>query len=547
MTMQTPRFSEDLVSNNLALAAVATGLFLLTLLLLLFATTWVARLLSRAIGSERLEGYAALFARSLRRFGVAVSLLVVVAACSTLAFSFYFKFELQRWVVFGARYLTGEVGARLLRALALIVGVSALLLCLRSALRPVFRRVDAALARTESLAGQPGAVTKLVDQLALLTNAALLYAAFELSAPWLDLPSSLHWLLATIFYTLLVLRAARAAVLVVALATGALDRLGLVRIGQSRFVTYYQGVRGLWPLARSTFEAITYLAAATLIVQRFEALEAFAPYGPRIIRLVAIFFVARVVVELSQVLVQESLTRTDKPVDDAAKRRMTLVHLVQSVVKYAIYLFAAVSMMQQIGIDPTPILAGAGIIGLAVGLGAQKLVNDMVSGFFLLFEGQLLTGDYVKIGEAEGVVEAVQLRITMIRDIHGQLHTLRNGDIGTIINSSRGYVCAVVDLPVRFESDIGKVFDAVREAGKRLRAAHPASVLEEPRIEGVNKFEGGDASIRTITKVVSGTHVEMALNFRRILWETFREFNLEVPSPGPPVVPPAGAAPSGGK
>src|SRR5207245_7842934 len=109
------------------------------------------------------------------------------------------------------------------------------------------------------------------------------------------------------------------------------------------------------------------------------------------------------------------------------QKGQTLVPLLQSICQYTLYFGSGVIMLGVLGVDTRPILAGAGILGLAGGLGAQSLVTDVVSGFFILFENQFLVGDYVKIGEAAGTVEEVGMRVTKIRDWHGKLHIIPNG------------------------------------------------------------------------------------------------------------------------
>src|SRR5207249_3958992 len=120
------------------------------------------------------------------------------------------------------------------------------------------------------------------------------------------------------------------------------------------------------------------------------------------------------------------------------QKGQTLVPLLQSICQYTLYFGSGVVMLGVLGLDTRPILAGAGILGLGVGLGAQSLVTDVVSGFFILFENQYLVGDFVEIGEAAGVVEAVGIRVTQVRDSHGKLHIIPNGQIKAVVNFSKG-------------------------------------------------------------------------------------------------------------
>ncbi|HUU55055.1 MAG TPA: mechanosensitive ion channel domain-containing protein, partial [Armatimonadota bacterium] len=130
-------------------------------------------------------------------------------------------------------------------------------------------------------------------------------------------------------------------------------------------------------------------------------------------------------------------------------RVTTLVLLIGSVLKYVIIFFAGMMILQRVGLDPTPILAGAGVVGLAVGFGAQNLVRDVVSGFFIIMEGQYAVGDLVEINGVLGRVEEVGLRATKLRDPNGQLRYFSNGGISTANNYTEDYVAYVVNIPLQ--------------------------------------------------------------------------------------------------
>jgi small-conductance mechanosensitive channel len=194
----------------------------------------------------------------------------------------------------------------------------------------------------------------------------------------------------------------------------------------------------------------------------------------------------------------------------------TLVPLLHSIGQYLLYFGSVVAMLGVFQIDSTPILAGAGILGLAVGLGAQTLVTDLVSGFFILFENQYLVGDYVQIGEAHGVVEEVAMRTTHIRDGNGKLHIIPNGQIKGVISYSKGYVNAVVDYKVPVGSDLESVFRAMKEAGEHLRQERP-EVLAPTEIHGLVDLGTSDMTVRAVTRVHPGTHGVMQSEYRRLL------------------------------
>jgi small conductance mechanosensitive channel len=222
-----------------------------------------------------------------------------------------------------------------------------------------------------------------------------------------------------------------------------------------------------------------------------------------------------VLIELIQVMLNETFGfyRTDRRVDSHIR---TLVPLMHSVCQYVLYFGSAIVMLGTLGIQTAPILAGAGIVGLAVGLGAQGLVTDLVSGFFILFENQYLVGDYVQIGDANGVVEAVGIRLTQVRDGYGKLHIIPNGQVKGVINYSKGYVNAVVDVKVPAGTDLESIFRAMAEAGRRLRQTRK-EVLEDTQIHGLIELGTSDMTIRAVTKVQPGTHSAMQNEYRRLL------------------------------
>jgi len=173
-------------------------------------------------------------------------------------------------------------------------------------------------------------------------------------------------------------------------------------------------------------------------------------------------------------------------------------------------------MLGVLGVDTRPSLAGAGILGLAVGLGAQTMVADLVSGFFILFENQFLVGDYVQVGDAAGTVEAVGIRVTHIRDGQGKLHIIPNGQIKGVVSFSKGYVNAVVDLRVPAGTDLEGTFRAMTEAGRRLRQSHK-EVLADTQIQGLVDLGTSEMTVRAVTKVRPGTHGMMQNEYRRLL------------------------------
>jgi small conductance mechanosensitive channel len=304
--------------------------------------------------------------------------------------------------------------------------------------------------------------------------------------------------------------------------------LGSRLLGRTRFHRYWERLARLLPLGERCFQYAVYIQAAYVVVQMLDLTAFFKMFAqepeklpPALVKCIGIFFATRVLIELIQVMLNQSfgLYSEDKLVNQKAR---TLVPLLNSVCQYVLYFGAGVMMMGELGMQTTPILAAASFLGLAVGLGAQNLVTDLVSGFFILFESQYLVGDYVQIGDAHGIVEAVGIRLTQIRDGHGKLHIIPNGHIKGVVNYSKGYVNAVVDVKAASGSDLEAILRTMTEAGRRLRQHHH-EVLADTQIHGLVELGASEMTIRAVTKVRPGSHEAMENSYRRMLKQVFDE------------------------
>ncbi|OLT00846.1 mechanosensitive ion channel protein MscS [Pseudonocardia sp. CNS-004] len=199
-----------------------------------------------------------------------------------------------------------------------------------------------------------------------------------------------------------------------------------------------------------------------------------------------------------------------------AQRARTIGSVLRSISSAVILAIGAVMVLAEFGVALAPILASAGIVGVAVGFGAQNLVRDFLSGMFMLLEDQYGVGDIIDVGEASGVVEAVGLRITTLRDLSGTVWYVRNGEILRVGNKSQGYAAAVVDLPVAHAADFGQATAiAQRVATERVAEEDIAdSVLEPPQMLGVDRLAPEGATLRLTVKVKPGEQwaVQRALN-----------------------------------
>ena len=203
------------------------------------------------------------------------------------------------------------------------------------------------------------------------------------------------------------------------------------------------------------------------------------------------------------------------------QRAETLRVVLRSVMKGILILLVLIQIGWELNYSFYPLLASAGIVGLAVGFGAQSLVKDVISGFFILFEDQFGVGDVVKIGEFSGVVERMTLRATVLRNLEGQVYVVPNGNIQHVTVMTKEWARAVLDITVRHEQPLGKTFEALQRVGSSLKQDMPDRVLEEPTILGVEKLDDSGITIRSIVKTPPFKNADVLREWRRRIIEEF--------------------------
>ena len=298
--------------------------------------------------------------------------------------------------------------------------------------------------------------------------------------------------------------------------------IGNRHLDQGNFHRYWERIVRLFPLGERCFEAAIWIFAASQCAEALSFIAFVSKFGNGIVQCIGIFFGTRVFIELLHVFINQAfgMYKEDTTQDD--QKGQTLVPLLESLSQYVLYFGSVLMMLRVFDVDTTPILAGAGVIGLAVGLGAQSFVADLVAGFFILFENQYLVGDFVQIGDAAGRVEAINIRCTQIRDDSGKLVFIPNGQIKTVVNFSKGYVNAVVDIKVSTNLSLDQVMRDMADAGKRMRERR-REVMGETVIKGLVDLTPSDMTIRAVTKVQPGTHLLMQQEYRKTLKEVFDE------------------------
>jgi small conductance mechanosensitive channel len=218
---------------------------------------------------------------------------------------------------------------------------------------------------------------------------------------------------------------------------------------------------------------------------------------------------------------------------EAKKRTQTLGKILHHALLIVIAFIAVLMILGELGIQLGPLLATAGIGAVALGFGAQSLVKDVISGFFIILENQYRIGDAIDVAGVSGLVESVSLRKTVLRDLEGRVHTIPNGEIKLVTNLSKEWSRAVVDIGVSYREDIDQVIAVLSQIGKELSEEEPykSAVLEPVQILGVEQFKESEMIIRMIVKTVPLKQWEISRELRRRVKNRFDEKGIQIPFP----------------
>ena len=232
-------------------------------------------------------------------------------------------------------------------------------------------------------------------------------------------------------------------------------------------------------------------------------------------------------------LAQRRAEKTAIQAERARRRAETLGTVLKSVAALIIYTIAVFMALSEFDVNLGPLIASAGIIGVAFGFGAQSLVKDFLSGIFMLVEDQFGVGDIVDVGPAAGVVEMVSLRTTQLRDVNGTLWHVPNGEILRVANKSQQWARVVLDVEVAYDTNIRHAMTVIKKVADGVwhETLPNATILEEPEIWGVEDFGASAIVIRLAVKVEPGEQFAAARELRKRLKEAFDEDGIEIPFP----------------
>jgi moderate conductance mechanosensitive channel len=255
------------------------------------------------------------------------------------------------------------------------------------------------------------------------------------------------------------------------------------------------------------------------------------------VRIVAILVLAFIVVRMMSGVIAraESEMAVGSGLDalERRKRAQTLASVVRRALSALIWTTAILIVLRELDVDITPVLTSAGIVGLAIGFGAQTLVRDVISGFFLIIEDQVRVGDVAVVNDIGGLVEQINLRTIVLRDIEGAVHVVPNGEIKSLANRSKDFSYYVISLGVDYEEDTDRVVQAVRDAAQEMAKdpVYGPNMLEPIEILGVDDFKDSSVTMKFRIKTVPLKQWEVGRELRRRIKRAFDTRGIRIPMP----------------
>ncbi len=265
--------------------------------------------------------------------------------------------------------------------------------------------------------------------------------------------------------------------------------------------------------------------------------------GPKILVTLLIFTVLNLILKylfkiFEKLIIKRLTFDTQEQEEELHKRATTLVSLLSKTTYTFLWALGCITILSQVGINIGPILATAGVLGLAVSFGAQNLIKDFISGLFIILENQIRLGDVAIINGTTGLVEAVNLRTTIIRDTAGVVHIFPNGSINTISNMTLGWSAAVFDINIAYKEDTDRVSEIMQSVLEEMRseAAWGIHILNSLEIFGIDEFAASSVVIKARVKTKPMKQWDVAREYRRRIKKAFEQAAVEMPFPHTTVI-----------
>lgn len=256
----------------------------------------------------------------------------------------------------------------------------------------------------------------------------------------------------------------------------------------------------------------------------------FSTIGVALLKLIFVLIIYIIVRSVGRKMIIRSFQRYREKREIKTGRIYTLEKLLLNIFNYVLFFIFIVIIFKTFNIETTSILAGAGVIGLAVGFGAQGLVSDIVTGFFILLEQQIDVGDYVTVGSFDGIVEEVGLRTTRLRSFDGTLHFIPNRQINSVSNHSRGNMRALVDIGIAYDENIDEAITVIQNACEQI-SLNNENIKDGPKVLGVQNLGSSDVVIRVIAQTKNGEQWGIERALKKAIKEALDANGIEIPFP----------------
>jgi small-conductance mechanosensitive channel len=518
----------DLILQNLiALIIVVIVLMLLSQLVTATILGVSGRFLRSSLFKELTPGDRDAFRKHVRRSTLGVVALLSAAALIGAVAATFFKIRSIDLVKSAAGRLSLADAAPFTVRIAQAIGIVLGALVVDTVARAAAALLGRALERLKWFVARKDPLSEALDRLRAALRYAVLCGAAVLIADLLELPPGVRRAVVLISYVLVTFYTSRVIVSAAHLAVDLVfDMSGRLSKLESP-LKYLGSLTHLTGITKRAIEYFVYVGAATWVADELTPDTWPARAGRVGIRIIAIFYASRVVVELCVLFVNELfLARDEGKTEVELQQRRTLVPVAVGFLRYGIYFSAVVMVLREASIDPTPLLAGAGVIGVAIGLGAQAFVGDIVAGFFILFENLILVGDLVEVGGVKGKVEEIGVRITRIRDDSGVLHAIPNGEVRKVSSHSKAYVNAVVDVYVPYEEDMRRVRDLLAKVTEAALQEEPGAGPQEVKVQ---ELAEGSVLFRVSARVPPGRDEDVSDVLRARLLDALRDAGVGAP------------------
>lgn len=260
-------------------------------------------------------------------------------------------------------------------------------------------------------------------------------------------------------------------------------------------------------------------------------LEIYLNIFGKILSIFAVFIAIKILSRILNAVINKAVERRKNgkiPVDE--RKLNTLSAVLKNVIRYTIYFIGIMIILDILGVNTNSIIATAGIGGLAISFGAQSLVKDIITGFFILFEDQFSVGDYIQIGDFEGIVVEMGIRVTKIRDFSGELHIIPNGNISIVTNKSRGHMSSYVDVRIPYEEDVDRAIRIIEEACEKVKENND-TILEGPSVLGITDLGDSGINIKIIAKTEPMNQWALERQLRKEIKKAFDAENIQIAYP----------------